>query len=522
MRRVLLGLAALLLAGFLTPAFATASVTSCRRPAAGSLAAEPADLYSKGGILKVAFDYYTSVDKTGRTLFCFVTPGGLESPTLHLFPGDTLELTVTNRNPTPPPGSPHEVISDAADHCGAWVMTITSLNVHFHGTNTAPTCHSDEVIHTLINSGQTFKYSVTFPKNEPPGLYWYHPHVHGLSEAAVQGGASGAIVIDGVENIQPKVAGLPARVLLIRDQTIPGGPAPGGKVPSWDLSLNYVPISYPQNTPAVIEMKPRGTEFWRVVNAAADTFIDLQLVYDGVAQPLQVVALDGVALNSQDGTRQGTLETMTHIELAAGARAEFIVTGPGSAVREAILRTDTVATGTGGTDPARQLARIERTASPPPLPVIPAPSEAPHAQRFEDLATAKVTKSRYLEFGEGGGNYTIFLAGGSGVPYSPDEPPLITTTEGAVEDWTIINQTSESHSFHIHQTHFLLLQRNGRTLPAAQQQYLDTVDVPPGGQIVVRIDFRGMIAGDFVFHCHILEHEDHGMMAIIRVNPPKS
>jgi FtsP/CotA-like multicopper oxidase with cupredoxin domain len=520
MKRFFGGFALLLLGAGLSPAIAATSSSSvCDRPAAGSVVAEPTDLYSTNGVLEVAFDYYTSVDSEGRTLFCFVTTNGVESPTLHLNPGDTLQLTVTNLNPTPPPGSPTEVISDASDKCGSAVETITSVNVHFHGTNTSPTCHADEVIHTLINSGQTFKYTVKFPANEPPGLYWYHPHVHPYAAAAVQGGASGAIVIDGVENLQPAVAGLPARVLLIRDQTIPNAPPPGGKVPSWDLSLNYVPISYPENTPAVIKMKPGGKEFWRVVNASADTFIDLELLYDGVAQPVQVVALDGVPLFSQDGTRQGKLLPMKDIELAPAARAEFIVTGPASAVKEAIFETRSVDTGIGGNDPTRPLARIKTTASPPPLPIIPAAAEAPHAQRFEDLATAKVTTQRYLAFSEGGGEYFIGLDGQAPVAYSPNEPPVITTTQGAVEAWTIINQTAENHAFHIHQTHFLLLEVNGVPVPAAQHQYLDTVDVPANEGITVQMDFRGDLVGDFVFHCHILEHEDHGMMAIIRVLP---
>jgi FtsP/CotA-like multicopper oxidase with cupredoxin domain len=512
----------LLLAGCLSPArAATQSSTPCARPGAGSVVAEPTDLYATNGVLQVAFDYYTSVDAAGRTLFCFVTtPGGVESPTLHLHRGDTLALTVTNLNPTPPAGSPNEIVDSGSDTCGAAVMTITSVNVHFHGTNTSPKCHADEVIHTLINSGQTFKYTVKFPANEPTGLYWYHPHVHPIAEAAVQGGASGAIVIDGVENFQPAVAGLPARVLLVRDQTIPGGPTPGGRVPSWDLSLNYVPISYPQNTPAVIEMKPGGKEFWRVVNASADTILDVRLVYDGVVQPVQVVALDGVPLSSQDGTRQGKLVTMKSIELAPAARAEFIVIGPASGVGEAIFETRTVSTGIGGTDPKRPLARIVTTASPrPPLPVIPSAAEAPYVQRFTGLAAAKVTTERFLAFSEGGGEFFIGKDGFPGVAYSPNEPPLFTTTQGAVEDWTIFNQTPETHSFHIHQTHFLLLQRDGITVHPAQQQFLDTIDVPRGENVKVRIDFRGMDIGDFVFHCHILEHEDHGMMAIIRVLP---
>ena len=76
--------------------------------------------------------------------------------------------------------------------------------MHFHGTNTRPICHSDEVIHTLVNSSQICRYSVTFPRDEPPGLYWYHPHVHGIAEAAVQGGATGLIVVEGIENLQPR------------------------------------------------------------------------------------------------------------------------------------------------------------------------------------------------------------------------------------------------------------------------------------------------------------------------------
>jgi FtsP/CotA-like multicopper oxidase with cupredoxin domain len=109
------------------------------------------------------------------------------------------------------------VVSNSINKCGDVTMTISSLNVHYHGTNTSPACHGDQVIHTIINSGETFNYSLKFPTDEPPGLYWYHSHVHGIAEAAVQGGASGAIIVEGIENIQPAVADLPERVLIIRD-----------------------------------------------------------------------------------------------------------------------------------------------------------------------------------------------------------------------------------------------------------------------------------------------------------------
>ena len=535
------GLVVLLAACGILPTIAAAhSTASCPRPAAGSVAAQPPSLSSNGGVLNVYFKYYTTVDAAGRTLFCFVTPDGLESPTLYLHPGYRLNMLVTNLNPPPPAGSPTEIVSNASDTCGDVSMTITSLNVHFHGTNTSPRCHGDQVIHTLINSGQTFIYSLKFPISEPPGLYWYHPHVHGIAEAAVQGGASGAIVVEGIENIQPAVAGLPERVLIVRDQTIPNGPMPGGGVPSWDVSLNYVPISYlplPHTSyqPAIIEMKPGQQEFWRVANASADTILDLQLQYDGVVQPLQVVALDGVPTGSQDGTRQGKLVTQTDILVAPAARAEFIVTGPSATVNQATFETLNIDTGPGGdSDPARPLASIVTTAAPPPLPVIPAPSQAPYPQLFEGLAAAPVIARRTLYFSEvlsdptnpaSPTNFFITVDGATPVLFDPNNPPAIKTTQGSVEDWIVQNRTMENHEFHMHQIHFLLLEQNGVPVPAQQRQFLDMIQVPywtgtgPYPSVKVRMDFRGPDIGDFVYHCHILGHEDNGMMAIIRVLP---
>ena len=92
-----------------------------------------------------------------------------------------------------------------------------------------------------------------------------------------------------------------------------------------------------------------------------------------------------------------------------------------------------------------------------------------------------------------------------------------------MEDWTIENRALENHEFHMHQIHFLVLAVNGVPVSTAQRQYLDTVNIPfwtgsgPYPSVKVRMDFRGADVGDFVYHCHILEHEDGGMMAHIRV-----
>src|SRR5579863_2724772 len=286
----------------------------CPRFAPGSVVHQPAALFSQNGVLSVQFSYQTTSDAAGRTLYCFMTPSGLENPTLHVKPGDHLIITVTNNTPK----MPVEMTIDPPN-CGPGgsQMTMSSVNIHYHGTNTSPTCHSDEVIKTLINSGQTFQYNVAFPTNEPPGLYWYHPHVHGLAEHAVYGGAAGALVVDGIEDVQPAVSELRQRILVLRDQptvqsllTPPVNESPGGTpngVPFQDLTVNNIttntftdPNGNTTYTPAVLHMEAGEKQFWRVSNSTSDTIVDLQVQFDGVPQTFEVVAVDGVTVNSQD------------------------------------------------------------------------------------------------------------------------------------------------------------------------------------------------------------------------------
>jgi FtsP/CotA-like multicopper oxidase with cupredoxin domain len=129
--------------------------------------------------------------------------------------------------------------------------------------------------------------------------------------------------------------------------------------------------------------------------------------------------------------------------------------------------------------------------------------------------------------------YYMVVEGEPETLFDPNAPPAIVATQGTVEEWTVQNRTPEDHDFHIHQIHFLVESQDNFEVNGAQQapavtgQDLDTVLVPfwdqnpdhPYPSVKLRLDFRGPDIGDFVFHCHILSHEDAGMMAIIRVQP---
>jgi FtsP/CotA-like multicopper oxidase with cupredoxin domain len=540
-----------------TPQMVQPVPNACPRFAPGSVIHQPQALFSQNGVLSVQFSYQTTTDFAGRTLYCFMTPSGMENPTLHVKPGEHLIITVTNN--TPDKGF---MMKLDAPNCGPGGsdMRFSSLNIHYHGTNTSPTCHADEVIKTIINTGQTFQYHVVFPSNEPPGLYWYHPHVHGVADQAVLGGASGALVVDGIENVQPAVSGLRHRILVIRDQntiqnaTVPESPGgtPDG-VPFQDVTINNISTNTTTDTtknpyvttytPAILHMEPGEQQFWRVTNSASDTILDLQLQFDGKPQTLRVVAIDGVPVNSQDGAEPGSLIPVTHFRLPPAARVEFIANAPPKSVKLAQLVTLNILTGQNGDDdPNRPLFNIQ---------LVPdTDSDEPasddrvgqftalnsNQRRFAGLATAPVAVKRLVFFDEI--QPTQFFMAVDGQPelvFNPNAAPAITATQGTVEEWTIENRALENHEFHFHQLHFLVKSQNNFEInndydalaPAIVGQYLDMVEVPnwdgntahPFPNVKLRIDFRGPDIGTFVFHCHILNHEDLGMMNIIQVVP---
>jgi FtsP/CotA-like multicopper oxidase with cupredoxin domain len=541
----------------------------CVRPLPGSAVAAPEDLRSHDGVLKVTLTAYNAKESDGSIRYCFVDQNDQESPTLRAKPGDLVILTLKNDLKDFGPGSsavarqPMNMNADAgkeADSCTSGFMQRDSTNLHFHGLTVPPLCHQDDVLHTSIEPDDSpFEYRFRIPENEPPGLYWYHPHIHGFTKEQVLGGASGALIVEGIERADSAVAGLEERVLVIRDQDLLNPNAPPSKwepvvpkmlfdrdgdaantgtgfgKPAKDLSVNYVPVPYPDYPPARIEMKPDERQLWRVVNASAITYLNLEVLIGHKPQPLGLVAIDGVPLNTV-GLPRDFVDWQTHLGVPPGARVEFILKGPADG-KSGLLVTKTVDTGAGGeNDPNRALATITASKAPPePSSQLAASPEPLPPSTLPWLGSVAPVRTRRLYFSEkllepnnpnSATEFYITVDGQTPAPFDPKSGvPNIIAKQGTVEDWIIENRSSELHAFHIHQLHFLLLDYRGR--PVNEPFLRDTVNIPyydgkalEYPSVRLRMDFRDPnTVGDFVYHCHLLEHEDGGMMGMIRVEP---
>jgi FtsP/CotA-like multicopper oxidase with cupredoxin domain len=491
------------------------------RPAPGSVVQDALSLTSQNGILAAKFIMGHSVDQYGYTHYCYnykSATGYVEAPTLRLNQGDTLELEVLDRIGDADAGM--KMAAPAGKICGdTGPMTLQSTNVHFHGLNVSPNCHQDDVLTTLIQPGTPgFDFKIPIPADEPPGLYWYHPHIHGFTEFQVNGGAAGALVVEGMNKIHPEVDGLTERVFTIRQQyLVPWIPGP------YQLSINYQVSAFPLPHP-VIQMKAGEKQFWRVANATVQDFMPLQVQVNGTAQKMELIALDGYPLSKP--------RIETTILVPPAGRAEFIVEAP-AAGQVANFVTLNYPTGpTGNADIPQTIAVIQLANNATQGNAIKATGPALHLEnlKFADVAKQIPTAQRKLFFSEefGGTNgpiqFYITVDGQQQKVFEANEKPVITTKVGAVEDWIVENRALETHAFHMHQIHFLVMEVDGKPVT---NDYRDTIEIPfwegpghPYHNIKVRMDFRDpTIAGTFVFHCHILLHEDLGMMHKILVEP---
>jgi len=417
----------------------------------------------------------------GEVINTSVYEGIFPGPTLRIRPGDFLRIELINDLP--------EV-----------------TNLHTHGFHVSPLTPSDNVL-LQIPPGQRFTYEYTIPHDHPGGTYFYHPHHHGLATNQTFKGMSGMIIIEGDIDQVPGIAGLPERSLVmqrvfaINDQVPLLSPEAGGR---GDVLINGA------STP-IMFIRPGETQRWRLLNATVSSFWRIGIE----GHPMTLI--------SQDGNTLAKAVTRDTVDIATAQRRDVLIQGG----RPGVYRVQYQDTQNPGIPmppppPPVDLAYLVVTGAdmdPQPLPTTLLP--------FVDLRTLPLSHPpREITFQINPNlpppaHPTLFTPQGfviDGKFFDPNRVDQFADL-GATEEWTVFNDTNLAHPFHIHINPYQVTKIDGVSVDALS--YEDTTPVPvkvgtTKGSITFRTRYEDF-PGTWVFHCHILGHEDGGMMGIIQV-----
>ena len=449
------------------------------RTTSGAALLEPPVLRSAGGGLRATLEAREGpVRIGGRGATALSYNRGLPGPTLHLQPGDRLEVRLNNRLTDP-------------------------TNLHVHGLHVSPEGHGDNVLNT-VQPGESWDYDYQLPPDHPPGVYWYHPHHHGTVAEQVFGGLYGAIIVGDPPSVARGMASTRERVLVISDTSLDSA----GRVRSASQMARMqgregdLVLLNGQAKP-VLEGRPGERERWRIVNACTSRYLRLRL--DG--QQLDLLGIDS--------GRYATPQRVEQLVLTPGNRADLLVTLTRGSSELRLLGYDRGSAGMGrrnsGTGATAALATLRVTGSAGPV-----LARVPAQTALMDLRLAPLDGRRTvtLAMGMGGG------MGGGGMAFTIDGQVFDASRvdqqvrAGTVEEWEIRNTSPMAHPFHLHVWPMQLTESAGVPVEIVSRQ--DVVNVPARSSVLVRIAFE-TFTGRTVYHCHILDHEDLGMMGVIHV-----
>jgi suppressor of ftsI len=455
---------------------------------------DPPEIRSKNGVLRPTLKIAPAeITVRGCKVVSNVINGDYMAPSLRIERGDTIAVKAINMI------GPAEVN----------IMDPQPTNIHYHGMDVAPTAGNGDNVYIRIEPDGQLRYNVPVPKDHPQGLHWYHAHVHHYVDDQIGSGVSGMLIVDGfIETQYPELARQRQRVMVFKDFTFPGFVDGDARA----KSLNGF-------ADPPIRARPGEYQVWQLGNIGADAYFDM--------------ALEGhkVWLIERDGNVMLKALQVDHVFLPPGARATVVVQAGRRG--EYAWRHLNVDTGPAGDpNPTERLGTFLVSGKPvgddrrirrrlrkgPARPAADAPTP-------NTVAKLKVDRTRYIDFSESADGNTFFI---NDKIY--EENRIDTTTKvGQVERWIVRNLSEELHVFHIHQLAFLVNRVFGGPRDPAQRLALrDVINLPYAqngkpGVVELIVPFTNpIIAGEFVYHCHLVQHEDQGMMANIVVNPRKS
>ncbi len=432
---------------------ASAKAPATARKVELSLAAAPARLVLRAGTSTSVFSYNGTV------------PG----PTLELREGD--DVVIRFRNDLP-----------------------VATTVHWHGFH-LPFEADGSPFHPVA-PGETYEYRFSVPPGTA-GTYWYHPHPDHNTGPQVARGLYGAIIVRAADD---PLAKLPERVLILSDNRLtaegeidlPHPHSMPGRIDRENGREGELLLVNGQVMPA-ITIRSGEIQRWRVINASAGRSYRLALA----GQTLLHVGSDG-------GLFERPVE-VAELLVSPSERVEFLVRGtatPGSTTTLQALPYDRYVPQTrpGNWSQVRELATLKYTSESPMTP----PSLPAALRHVEPIDTAMVTATRVISLGQG-------LINGKVMDMSRVD---VSTEVGATEIWQVENLVGMDHPFHLHGFRFQVLDRNG--VPEPFLSWKDMVNVPKHETVRFIVTYDDF-PGKWMFHCHILDHEDHGMMGVLEI-----
>jgi bilirubin oxidase len=409
----------------------------------------------------------------GRPTDVFAYNGQVPGPTLEFREGDRVVIHFRNNLPE-------------------------TSTIHWHGLHIPVS--SDGSPLNPVKPGGTYDYSFTILPGAA-GTYWYHPHPDHRTGHQVAKGLYGAIIIRAADD---PLASIPEKLLVLSDNRF----LTSGEVDLPHHSSAQAQIDEENGREGdvlfvnghvlpTISIKSGEVQRWRVVNASAARVFRLALA----GHEFLHVGSDGGLFERPVPVKE--------ILLANGERAELLVRGTGAPGARATLQTLPYDRYAPQTRPAqwstpRDLLALQYSEDAPVTPVA-LPTTLRHVPALD---TAKATATHVIVLSQG-----LINSKTMDMRRVDERGPL-----GATEIWQIENVVGMDHSFHLHGFQFQVIDRNG--VPERFRAWKDIVNVPKHETLrfIVRYDDY---PGRWMYHCHILDHEDHGMMGVLEVSPQR-
>jgi FtsP/CotA-like multicopper oxidase with cupredoxin domain len=496
----------------------------------------PRVLRSRHGRLHVKLTCRPAIVHMGapKPVRTYTYDGVVPGYTWELRGGDVLTVDLHNRLPELPPMPKMQM-----DRPHEW----TTTNLHTHGLHVSPRGRADNVF-LEIAPGDRFHYRIPIPDDHPAGIFWYHPHHHGAVTQQVRAGMAGLIIVRGDLDRVPEVRAARERILVLQSIELGADYELLDPIPDPTKEQAFFPrknVLYTVNgtlTPT-ITMHPGEVQRWRLLNAAEGKFLSLKLE----GHDLDVLAWDGLTLHAPDPAELVMMSSGNRVELLvkAGKPGVYkLMLTPGSSQKpnipgmppsipeaesQAFFRT-LPNTSTASAAMMAPLQDQPGELEPRAIATLVVRGDGPEMHLPESLPAfdppiRPIATKRRFEFTVSRDAMKEFLSFGiDGKQFEMDEQPYRAKL-GTAEEWTLVNAIDlklmdHAHVYHIHVNPFRITEINGRKLSTPLWRDTFVLTKRTGDSLKFETNFDDF-TGKFVEHCHVLAHEDLGMMAPVEV-----